>query len=68
MALLYKTSAFLTNFNVCLYDNGQINAYFDFQPPNLEEYLEDEDRGDSINNEGFARLLCTPGPRKVGLR
>lgn len=37
--LLYKISALLINFRVCLYDGGQINAYSDRRPPTLEKYL-----------------------------
>lgn len=41
VALLYKMSALLTNFRVCLYQGGQINAFFDCPPPTLEEYLDE---------------------------
>ena len=39
IALLYKMSALLTNFRVCLYSGGQINHYYEIDPPSLDEYL-----------------------------
>lgn len=39
VSLLYKMSALPINFRFCLYYCGQINAYFDRQPPTLEKYL-----------------------------
>ena len=42
IGLLYKMSALLTNFRVCLYKGGQITAYYNLDPPSLEEYLEPE--------------------------
>ena len=43
VALLYKISALLTNFRVCLHKDVQVNAYFDYREPTLEEYLEEGD-------------------------
>lgn len=40
IAMLYKAAALLTNFRVCLYEGGQINAYFECIAPSLDEYLE----------------------------
>lgn len=38
-AFLYKMSALLTNFRVCLYNGGQISTHFDVKAPLLDEYL-----------------------------
>lgn len=40
VGLLYRMSALLTNFRVCLYQSGQIGTFFNCCPPTLEEYLE----------------------------
>lgn len=39
IALLYRASAILLNFQSCLYRRGQIVDRFDVTPPSLEEYL-----------------------------
>lgn len=39
IALLYKASALLWNFHVCLYRDGQTKSHFDIQAPTLSEYI-----------------------------
>lgn len=39
IAMLYKASALLLNFHVCLYGGGQVGCQFDVKPPTLLEYL-----------------------------
>lgn len=39
MALMYKTSAILTNFIVCLYRSGITASRFGISPPSFEEYI-----------------------------
>lgn len=38
IALMYKASALLWNFHVCLYAGGQTKSQFDVEPPTLSEY------------------------------
>lgn len=42
IALLYKASALLWNFHVCMYAGGQTKSYFDISPPKLAEYIGDQ--------------------------
>lgn len=49
VVLLYKMSALLTNFRVCLYEGGQINSSFDCPPLTFDEYLA-EGNGDIDKN------------------
>jgi len=40
IALLYKTSALLWNFKMCMGHGGQVVSYFNCPPPTLTEYLD----------------------------